>query len=184
MTEPRDDLAAFREGHTPLIRRLVESHSPGLLSLARGFAWDDDDAHDAVQETWVRVFGARHQLESMEGLKPWLYAVCRNLCLSRARKSAVRVEHARRVRGAGPEGQVPTDEATLRGERRRLVDEAISDLSPRQRAVVVLRILEERTTRETALALGIAEGTVKATLHHALNNLHDLLREHHDVFLP
>ena len=45
------------------------------------------------------------------------------------------------------------------------------DLSESERDVVVLRMLEQRSTRETADALRCAEGTVKATLHHALKKL-------------
>ncbi len=48
---------------------------------------------------------------------------------------------------------------------------ALMDLSERERDVVVLRMLEQRSTHETADALRCAEGTVKATLHHALKKL-------------
>jgi RNA polymerase sigma factor (sigma-70 family) len=46
------------------------------------------------------------------------------------------------------------------------------ELPDRERDVVILRMLEGRSTREAAEALGCAEGTVKATLSHALKKLH------------
>ena len=59
--------------------------------------------------------------------------------------------------------------------RRRRVHEAVMELPERQREVVLLRVFEELSTRETAERMDCAEGTVKATLSHAVANLKRLM---------
>ena len=51
------------------------------------------------------------------------------------------------------------------------IEATLLELPERERDVVILRMLQEKSTREAARALGCAEGTVKATLHHALAKL-------------
>ena len=55
--------------------------------------------------------------------------------------------------------------------------EVVDTLPPRQREVVLLRIVEGKSTAEAAYALGCAEGTVKASLHAALQKLQQTLKE-------
>jgi RNA polymerase sigma factor (sigma-70 family) len=66
-----------------------------------------------------------------------------------------------------PDPQHDAEQAALRES----ISRAVMDLPERERDVVVLRMLRQRSTRETAEMLGCAEGTVKATLHHALKKL-------------
>ena len=58
------ELDAFRRGDRALYRRLVERHSPRLLTVALAYTRDPDEAHDAVQEVWVRAYQSRQQLET------------------------------------------------------------------------------------------------------------------------
>ena len=58
-----------------------------------------------------------------------------------------------------------------RSALRESINRALMEIPERERDVVVLRMLHERSTQETAAAFGCAEGTVKSTLHHALKKL-------------
>ncbi|MEO7998848.1 MAG: sigma-70 family RNA polymerase sigma factor, partial [Gemmatimonadaceae bacterium] len=60
--------------------------------------------------------------------------------------------------------------------RTRLVQQAVDTLDAKHRAVVVLRLLEERSTKESAHLLGIPEGTVMSRLTRAMRKLEQLLR--------
>ncbi len=59
----------------------------------------------------------------------------------------------------------------------RALNDALLDLPQRQRDVVVLRLIHGLSVRDTAHRMDCAEGTVKATLHHALNSLKKTLKE-------
>ena len=73
------------------------------------------------------------------------------------------------------EGSEP-DRTTRAGERVDLL-RALGELTPKQRAVVVLRYFEDRTEADTAEALGVSVGTVKSQTHAALAKLRTLLPE-------
>ena len=62
-------------------------------------------------------------------------------------------------------------------ERRLLVRRALATLTPKQRAVVVLRYFEDLTERDTADVLGVSVGTVKSQTHLALRRLREAAPE-------
>ncbi len=183
MTGPPGSLKAFHDGDPGLFRELVEHHSPGLLSLALAYWGDPDRAHETVQITWVQAYRNRRQLSAWGSLPAWLRTICRNVCRSEGRKVAARDFDPDALAHDAPRPE-PTDAPAHRRALQRAVSEALDHLTPRQRDVVVLRMLEGRSTRECAQSLGIAEGTVKATLHHALHALDPLLRSWTDAPLP
>ncbi len=173
-----EELARFRAGERDLFRRLVDTHSPRLLGVCRGFADDLDEAHDLVQETWVRVYAKRRTYRG-GSFPAWLFAVCRRVCLSAARQHARRGVPERALeRVADPMSTGAAERAAVRHDVRAAVTRALFGLPDRQRAVVVYRMIEGLSTRETAARMGCAEGTVKATLHQALARLAEPLAAH------
>jgi RNA polymerase sigma-70 factor, ECF subfamily len=173
------ELEAFHAGERSLYRRLVESHSHRLLATAMAYLNDSDEAEDAVQTTWVRAYEKRRQLQAAGSLGGWLHAILRNVCHTEARRAKTRASESQ---GSAP----ATEEARAsheveHQEVRSAIAAAIAGLPERQRDTVVLRVFDGRSTRETAELLGCAEGTVKATLHHALKKLNPILRNLRDV---
>ncbi len=152
-----------------MFRRIVDAHSPRLLAAARPFAADADEAHDLVQRTWHRAYQRRRAYSGSGTLLGWLYAVCRNECLGEARSRETRERWEQRAAAA----RATTDphQELERIELHRSIWRALMELPARERDVVILRMLEQHSTRETARLLGCAEGTVKAALHHALQKL-------------
>lgn len=166
-----DELARFRAGDETIFRRAVDTYSPRLLAFLRPFASDVDDAHDLLQDMWHRAYDKRHSFSGSGTLLGWLYAISRSMGLAAGKKQTLRdrvaVEHAYHI-GEPP---VSPDLAAERAELRTSLGEALVELPEREREVVILRMIEQRSTRETATALDCAEGTVKAALHHALKKL-------------
>jgi len=165
-----EDARRFRDGDRALFRRLVDHLSPRLLAVTRSFAIDEDEAHDLLQETWLKAWRRRETFESTGTIQGWLYAVCRSVCLS---KSSVRPEAPGAVAAdaiaAGDTGSPAA--VAERSELRTAIQHALLELPDREREVAQLRLADGFSTRETAEALGIAEGTVKATLHNAIRKL-------------
>lgn len=168
----RTELEALRRGDVEFFRDAVDTHSGRLLAYARGYAPDDASAEDLVQETWLRAYRKRESFRAEGSFVGWLLAIARSVALDHDRKSAVRIKRLAAA-PVGPVAEVPAaDEAMQRSDRLRT---ALAQLPPRQRDTVVLRILEDRSIRESAEILGVAEGTVKATLHRAIHNLRTLI---------
>ena len=157
----------------------MEHHSPRLLAIARSFTDDGDEAHDLVQEVWLRVFAKRQTFAGRGPLVAWIctigYSVCAGRMSSRRRQRAARHVAVAAEGAASDAIHAPTaagpDAEAERSELRRALHRSMGELTEREQSAVLLRLVEGRSTRETAEALDCAEGTVKATLHHALRKL-------------
>lgn len=171
MNDRQIDTAAFRRGDVGVFRNAVEGLSPRLLPALMSFTGDRDEAHDLMQDVWRRAYAKRTTFSGTGTLLGWLLAIARSVAVNSVRKEKSRdrfVPEPELHTGAAP---TPPDEALERRELSRAVHRALLDLPERERDVVVLRMLEQLSTRETAARLGCAEGTVKAALHSALKKL-------------
>jgi RNA polymerase sigma-70 factor (ECF subfamily) len=176
------DLDGFRRGDPEDFRRLVEELSPRLLSMLRSYAADSDEALDLLQQTWLRTFRQRRSFAGRGSLAGWIMAIARNTALDAVRARQHRPADAGARGAAEPwEAVSPESRSTERELERvelgRALDEALLQLPERQRDVVVFRLVEGRSVWDTARLMGCAEGTVKATLHHALTSLKRTLME-------
>ncbi|HUF27861.1 MAG TPA: RNA polymerase sigma factor [Gemmatimonadaceae bacterium] len=164
------DLERFHAGDEALFAELVRIHSPRLLPPLRRYAGVDADAHDLLQETWLRVYASRRTFEGRGSFLGWLFVVARSVGAAAVRK--------RMRRPTSDElSDVAVHDDPDAGPLRDSLREAVLALPERQREVVLLRLVEGMSTAETARLLGCAEGTVKATLHHATRRLRELLKE-------
>ena len=164
------DLNRFHAGDEALFAELVAEYSPRLLSYLRRYAGPDADAVDLLQEVWLRAFTKRHGFDGRGSLLGWLLTVARTVGITAVRRRANQpsVEDLRNA--AAPHDIEPS-------VSREALQEAVLALPARQRDVVLLRLVEGLSTAETARRLQCAEGTVKATLHHATRDLRASLKE-------
>lgn len=155
-------------------RTFVETHQRGLYALAVRLTGDHAAADDLVQETFVKAWRAMEAGTVPESPTAWLRRIATHQFLNTRRGSLA----SRIVRWADealhrlPDPSPPPPDATFPGA----FDRAMNLLSDRERAVFVLRHLEDQSTREAADALGIAEGTVKALLSRAVAKLQTALQ--------
>ena len=147
--------------------RFVQSRSAPLLRTAYLLAGDRHLAEDLLQDTLAKV--AQHW-ESVEAEgNPEAYA--RTVLYHRAVDTWR--TRLRRPRVVGDLTREPVDRADLfvDSDRRLLLQSALSRLTPRQRAVLVLRFYEDRTEVQAAAVLGCSVSTVKTTTRSALTRL-------------
>jgi len=139
------------------------AHSQGrLLRTAVLLTGDHQRAEDLVQEALVKVALRWGRLR--DGY-PEAYA---RRVLVRDNISWWR-KHRRELLVEPPEG--PPVDLSAAVDRRLLLDRALAALTPRQRAVIVLRFYDDLTEQATADVLGVAVGTVKSQTHLALRRL-------------
>ena len=144
---------------------LMTLFEPRVLSLAWRLLGDRDQARDAAQEVFLRIFRSLVSFRQGENFQAWTYRITVNVCADHARKRGPFM--------AGPEVLESTDhahpgdtaeEAVLLGERRALVRRALDTLTAAERAALVLRDLEGLTTREVAQTLGVQPVTIRSQL--------------------
>lgn len=145
----------------------VRASTVPLLRVAWLLTGDHHGAQDLVQETHVRMAGRWEQIARHDA-DPIAYArtVLHRLHVDAWRR---RVRRPERLVDTTPDHGV-TD-GTAEADVRLTVTAALASLTPRQRSVLVLRYLEDRTEVETAAVLGCSVSTVKSQARHALERL-------------
>uniref|UniRef100_UPI003F497A3F SigE family RNA polymerase sigma factor n=1 Tax=Nonomuraea bangladeshensis TaxID=404385 RepID=UPI003F497A3F len=148
----------------------VEAHQRPLLRLAYLLTGDVHLAEDLLQSVLVRMIGRWSKLRHIDRLDAYARRVMVNQYTSwRRRRASGEVPDA----VTSERAYSPEDSAVLRI----VLHQALRRLTPKQRAVIVLRFYEDRTEREVADLLGCSLGTVKSQTHHALARLRALAPE-------
>jgi RNA polymerase sigma-70 factor (ECF subfamily) len=156
-----------------LLRALYDEHGGPLLGyILRLTGGDRQQAEDIVQETLLRAW--RHP-EALTGrpVRPWLFTVARNLVVDAHRARQARPPEA----GEAPLAVLPAADDLDRALESWTVAEALADLSPQHRAVLVETYYRGMSVAETATVLGIPPGTVKSRTYYALRALKLALEE-------
>lgn len=156
------------ESAEALIRSLYAEHGRSLLAYATRLTGDRAAAEDVVQETLVRAWKhADNLVEGKGSVRGWLLTVARNIVTDRARARAVRpaevaeVEDRPPVEGDHSESVVNT----------MVVLDALDQVSPEHREVLVQLYYRGRSVAEAAQELGVPPGTVKSRSYYALRAL-------------
>ena len=138
------------------------AHYGAVLRSVALTVGDRDRAEDVTQEAFARACRRWRSVSAMDKPVAWVYVVALNAERSRWRREQRAPEPVPVPDARDPSGAV-LDTMTIRT--------ALDVLTPRQRAVVVLRYLADLSTADVARVMGCAPGTVKATLHQALQRL-------------
>jgi RNA polymerase sigma-70 factor, ECF subfamily len=137
---------------------LFDAHHQRLFRLARRLSRTGEDAHDLVQETFLRAARSPHSIpEGQSSEEAWLVRVLINICRDRWRAAAVR-SRAISERHVVP---VPAGSPEPALVARAAVHCALDRLAPRRRAILVLYELEGASVKGIASLLGVAAVTVR-----------------------
>ena len=153
--ETTGDKAAFERVMSQCERR--------VLRVALRLLNNPQDAQDAVQEVFLRLYKHLGDLDETRGYEAWLFRVTVNVCRDIAR--------SRRHRSIGlaevPEPASRQPDAyhdAERAQRREIVRKGLSCLGEKERAALVLRDVEGLSTEEVAAILGSSENTVRSQI--------------------
>lgn len=145
------------------------------------------EADDAGQETFLKFYDALGQFRGESSVGTYLTRIATNTALDALKKRKRRTNrHRSRDDPNAPlseEAERDTHRAVELSERERLVHRGIQQLDEKHRSVVVLRMMRGLSTKETAEALDLPEGTVLSRLYRAKEKLRETLQpyfEGHD----
>lgn len=158
--------------------QFVRARTPALLRAAYLLTGDQQLAEDLVQEALARTHLAWGRLRDAGNADAYVRKIMYHRQVSLWRRARV----AETMSGAVPEAPGPGDHADATATRV-VLHRALRELSPRQRAVIVLRYFEDHTEVETAALLGLAVGTVKTLAHRALVRLRAAAAELQDLMV-
>jgi RNA polymerase sigma-70 factor (ECF subfamily) len=158
-------MAAAQAGDLAAFERLIQQYERLVLVTSLRLLGNLEDAQDASQEVFLRLYRNLAKVQSSGALTSWLYRVTVNVChdLRRKRPAAVPMEDA--ASALAPEAD--PQQASVAAERRRALDLSLRRLSEKERAALVLRDLEGLSTEEVARALGSSQATVRSQISKA-----------------
>ncbi|HHY83882.1 MAG TPA: sigma-70 family RNA polymerase sigma factor, partial [Clostridiales bacterium] len=184
-------LAKAKKGDIEAFEKLVENYQKKAFNIAYRMMGDYDDANDMTQEAFIRVYKSIKNFKEQSSFSTWIYRIITNVCLDELRKrknaSVVSIDEDVKLDDSDVKRQIesdgPTPEETAeRNELKRLVGDAIKDLSDEHRAVIVLRDLRGFSYEEIAGILKCPEGTVKSRISRARQALKDILKAKRELF--
>ena len=136
---------------------------------------DWEESRDVVQMTFVRIWESRSRYSAEYSPNTWIYRIATNLAIDhlRSRRSRDRAAEPLRLQQERRQDACSERDGARMGDReaQRIFDELAAGVSERQRAVFVLRAVEELSVAETARALGITDGAVRVRFFRARNRL-------------
>ena len=158
----------------------VKTHMKKAYFLALGLVGNHEDALELSQEAFARAYQHRHTLNAKGKFFPWFYQILRNLCISHLRKRVYR-----RTRPLEAPDGTPLDPPSDEGfspeavaERNETTDrlwQAIGQLDPKHREVIMLRHFQNLSYEDMARMLFCNKGTVTSRLYYARKRLKELL---------
>ena len=191
--EPSDNELVVRcqRGEVSAFEELVRRYQSKAYGIALGMLHDPEDARDVVQDAFLKAYRNIGHFRRGSSFYTWFYRIVVNLSIDRLRRRSrsAQLEYddalkRPEVHGSKGEELEPyhADSDPARNlERKELAEEIVrclQALSPKHRAVVVLREFEGLSYKEMAATLGISIGTVMSRLFHARRKLQALLSEY------
>lgn len=138
-----------------------------LFRLALRITLDTAEAEDVTQDTLIRVWEKREELQDLKSLEAYVLTVCRNLALDRSQKRQAANLSIEETDTDAPDTSPGPDEKMEQDERLRRVHDIFNSLPEQQRTAMQLRDIEGRSYKEVADIMGITEENVKITLFRA-----------------
>ena len=175
------ELAAFEE--------LVAQFERPVYALCFRLLGDAEEARDAAQETFLKVYRGLGSFRGEAGLKTWIYRIAINQAMNqqrwwrrRHREETISLDIARGPsdmtignllpgRDASPEAQA------ISSERERSIMRALGEIKQEYRIALILREIEELSYEEIAEAIGISIGTVKSRIARGREELRRRVKE-------
>ena len=174
---PDELVAAARDGDRAAFEALVRATMADTYTLALRLTGDEEDARDVAQEAYLRAYRAIGRFRGDAAFTTWLYRITAN-CASTSLGRRSKHRHEPLGDDAPLADEHPdTDPVAMAtaGALRDRVTEALADLPPRLRAVVVLRDVYDLPHEAIAAELGISVPAAKVRLHRARRRLREQL---------
>jgi len=179
LSDDREVVKACLDGDQRAQRLLFERYSGRMLGICYRYCCNHEDASDAMQQGFIKVFRLLHKFHFKSRLETWMTRIMINTAIDQFKKGLKfeLYEDAQKVSALGEEDHdfIEFDEETEVKESDIL--DVIAELPDGYRVVFNMYAIDRASHREIASHLGISEGTSKSQLARARKLLQKLLKE-------
>ena len=167
---------------------LCTAYDKKVVNIAYSLLSDREDALDAAQEVFVRIYKSIASFRGDSSLSTWIFRITRNVCSDFLRKRKGFVKSLDEEEDDEPKLEIPDEKNAPhtdyeKKERVYVVREAISELDEHQRTVLTLFDLNGLSYEEIAEITHVPVGTVKSRLYRAREALRKKLEKNKELLL-
>lgn len=166
-----------REGDQAAFRELVERYQGAVYNLAYRMLGSPDEAEDAAQEIFVRVYRQLASYDVARKFSTWILAIATNYCIDQLRRRRLQLVPLETIVPWARSREASPERESLDREARDEIQALLRRLPEKYRAVLVLRYWQDLSCAEIGEVLHLPEGTVKTQLHRARQALARLMQE-------
>jgi len=174
-----DLVERLKKGDAKALDELYRRHREAAYGIAYRLVGSREDALEAVQESFIHVMRGIQTFRGQSSFRTWLYRIVTHAALDYRRWRALRVADSL-------DGDTSTEPAVQSGDRSpqdaaadrdlgAAIDKALSNISEKNRAALILYAIEGMSYKEVAEVLGISIGTVMSRIFNARQRLRELL---------
>lgn len=172
-------LAAHRKGEPNALEELLLAAEPRLMSLCFRMSRDPQSARDLCQDALVKIIQGLPGFSGRSRLSTWMIRIAMNVCLTDRRRQKLRRMPSldAPIPGRDPEShagdrrqgarELSPNARVEQGEELRRLSEALAQIDPEQRALLILRDAQGLDYADIGEVLGVPVGTVKSRLFRA-----------------
>lgn len=167
-------------GEKSLFEVIMRRYNQRLYRIQRSYISDEESIKDTLQITYVKIY---QNLDSFRGdslFSTWITRIAINEALrflnKKKRISKLQLMEEKRIMNEEHKEALETpEEKTIQNDYKKLLEEAVADLSPKHRSVYIMREIEDMNTKETAECLEISASNVKVRLYRAKQMISKLI---------
>lgn len=178
MDQQADEITLIEQaldGDRDAFSQLMHRYAGAVYGLAYRMLGTAQDAEDASQEIFLRVYMNLNRFDQTRRFSTWLLSIASNYCVDRLRRQRLNLANLDDVAFTlvspqrGPEGH------SIQREQREAVQQALASIPEGYRLVTILRYWHDLSYQEIAEATGLTESTIKTRLHRARHMIADRL---------
>src|SRR3954464_6450567 len=177
-----------QNGDSEAFDELVTRYRTRVFGMIYNMVHNEQDAWDLAQDSFLKAWKSIARFKGKSSFYTWIYRIVMNVTIDHMRKKqvkaggaefddAIQLKEIDPAAKTAPKADELPYERMQRGELRTKIDNAIAQLSPEHRAVILMKETEDMQYHEIAEALGCSIGTVMSRLFYARKKLQNLLRD-------
>lgn len=179
-----------QKGDNAAFAKLVENYQKRVFSVALSMVKNPEDAMDIAQDSFIKINRYIGNFKGTSSFYTWIYRIVVNMCIDHLRRSGKhmhtdfdeRIDHAPNAAVAAPVfGDRQDANPSKNFGRKELaarIRQAVDELPPYHRTVIIMREIEGMSYADMAKMMGVSKGTIMSRLHHARQKLQRSLSEY------
>lgn len=175
-------IARARRGDADAFEQLVETYREPVFRLALRMCGNAADAEEAAQEAFIAAWRGLPNFRGESKFSTWLYQLASHAAIDLLRREKRQIAAEDITEVNAPDNAPDPQQRVEQSEQRQAVRDAIWQLTPEYRQIVVLRFLQELSYEEIGTALKLPVGTVKSRLNRARSQLKEILSQSGNLF--